>query len=132
MLRRMRVGRYPVIPRPISAVLIVVFGAVVFYVVAALMGNRYNRLHTCDWNRAAILSAEEQYWHRYNRCVLGDEGDLQELVRGGLLKSVPHCNYGGHYTVSDVGNDMIMVNCSFDGHENQSHITIRHMPSFAR
>lgn len=78
---------------------------------------------SCEGARNYLAGAEQNYYRRYHRFVVGDEDALQELARVHMIRAVPECRAGGHYTASVNPDGSITVRCSLADHDQEHGVT---------
>ena len=76
----------------------------------------YEQRMACRGRQHAIAEAERAYEKIHHRFITGDQFALTQLVGEGGLIAVPSCPEGGHYTVVQQEDGLVIVKCSLPEH----------------
>ncbi len=78
---------------------------------------------SCDGLRNYLAGAEGNYYRKYHHFVVGGEDALQELVNAQVMRALPECRAGGHYTAVANPDGSLAIHCSIPDHDKDHAIT---------
>jgi len=76
----------------------------------------YEQRMSCRGRQHAIVEAERAYARTYHRLVTGSQAALTPLVGTGGLAAIPTCPQGGHYTIVQQADRLVIVKYSLPEH----------------